>query len=106
MAATAAKAEPEEIAAIKEMIRKAERPCVYSGGGIIHADASKELVEFVEKYNLPVTTTLLGAGAIPEDHPLSLRWLGMHGTYYANYAANAVLVLSVAGRVLIPHQDS
>ena len=83
-----AKAEPEEIAKIKEMISKAERPCVYAGGGIIHAEASKELVEFVEKYNLPVTTTLLGAGSIPEDHPLSLRWLGMHGTYYANYAAN------------------
>ena len=91
------KAEPEEIEAIREMIRKAERPCVYAGGGIIHAGASAELVEFIEKYNLPVTTTLMGAGSVPEDHPLSLRWLGMHGTYYANYAANECDLLICLG---------
>lgn len=91
------KASAEEIAAIKDMIRKSERPCIYAGGGIIHADASKELTEFAEKYNIPVTTTLMGLGAIPEDHPLALRWLGMHGTVYANYAANECDLLIALG---------
>ena len=46
------------------------------------------MLEFAEKTNIPVTTTLMGIGAIPADHRLSLRWLGMHGTVYANYAVD------------------
>ena len=79
---------PEEIETIRAAIAKSERPCIYAGGGIIAAGAAKELTEFAEKYDIPVVTTLMGVGAIPEDHPLSLKWLGMHGTFYANYAAN------------------
>ncbi len=78
----------DQIEAIRAAIAKSERPCIYAGGGIIAAGAAKELTEFAEKYDIPVVTTLMGVGAIPEDHPLSLKWLGMHGTYYANYAAN------------------
>src|SRR4051812_36008819 len=69
-------------------IEKAERPVLYCGGGIISADATEELREFAERTGIPVTTTIMGCGAFPEDHPLSLRWLGMHGTAYANWAVS------------------
>ncbi len=70
------------------LIEKSERPVLYCGGGIISANATAALREFVEHTGIPVTTTLMGCGAFPEDHPLSLRWLGMHGSAYANWAVN------------------
>jgi acetolactate synthase I/II/III large subunit len=70
------------------LIEKSERPLLYVGGGIISSSASEALREFVEATQIPVTTTLMGCGAFPESHPLSLRWLGMHGTAYANWAVN------------------
>jgi acetolactate synthase-1/2/3 large subunit len=70
------------------LIEKSERPLLYVGGGIISSDASAELKAFVEATQIPVTTTLMGCGAFPETHPLSLRWLGMHGTAYANWAVS------------------
>ena len=62
------------------LIEKAERPVLYCGGGVISGNASEELRRFVEATQIPVTTTIMGCGAFPETHPLSLRWLGMHGT--------------------------
>ena len=79
---------PAEVEAIRAAIRKCERPCIYAGGGIITGEAHAELKRFAEAFNIPVVTTLMGVGAFPETHPLSLKWLGMHGTYYGNYAAN------------------
>ncbi len=70
------------------LIEKSERPLLYVGGGIISSNASGELRKFVEVTGIPVTTTLMGCGAFPENHPLSLRWLGMHGTAYANWAVS------------------
>jgi acetolactate synthase I/II/III large subunit len=70
------------------LIEKAERPVLYCGGGIITADASRELLEFAEATQIPVTTTIMGCGAFPETHELSLRWLGMHGAAYANWAVS------------------
>src|SRR5207249_1001186 len=70
------------------LIEKSERPVLYCGGGIITGNASEELREFVEATRIPVTTTIMGVGAFPETHPLSLRWLGMHGTAYANWAVS------------------
>jgi acetolactate synthase-1/2/3 large subunit len=70
------------------LIEKSERPVLYCGGGIISADASQELREFAELTGIPVTTTIMGCGAFPETHLLSLRWLGMHGTAYANWAVS------------------
>jgi acetolactate synthase-1/2/3 large subunit len=70
------------------LIEKAERPVLYCGGGIITANASEELRRFAEAAQIPVTTTLMGCGAFPETHPLSLRWLGMHGAAYANWAVS------------------
>lgn len=91
---------PEKaIAALLPIIRSAKRPVIYAGGGIISADASQELIEFAELAQIPVATTLMGIGAIPETHELSLRWLGMHGAVYANNAVNeADVVIALAAR--------
>src|SRR5438105_2895160 len=70
------------------LIQKSERPVLYVGGGIITGNASAELRQFAEATQIPVTTTIMGLGAFPETHELSLRWLGMHGTAYANWAVN------------------
>lgn len=70
------------------LIEKAERPVLYVGGGIISGNASEELRKFAEAAQIPVTTTIMGCGAFPETHPLSLRWLGMHGAAYANWAVS------------------
>ncbi|MEG0144241.1 MAG: biosynthetic-type acetolactate synthase large subunit [Akkermansia sp.] len=81
------------------LIRAAKRPVIYSGGGIISAEASEDLLEFAELTQIPVATTLMGIGAIPETHELSLRWLGMHGAVFANNAVNeADLVLALGAR--------
>ena len=73
---------------IMGLIEKAERPVLYCGGGIITSGASEELRKFAEATNIPVTTTIMGVGGFPETHPLSLRWLGMHGAASANWAVN------------------
>jgi acetolactate synthase-1/2/3 large subunit len=70
------------------LLAKGERPVLYVGGGIITGEAAHELLRFVEATGIPVTTTLMGCGAFPETHPLSLRWLGMHGSAAANWAVN------------------
>lgn len=78
----------DKVAELRAAIAKSERPCIYAGGGVIISGAAEELRQFAESYNLPVVTSLMGIGAFPERHPLSLKWPGMHGTYYANYAVN------------------
>ena len=82
---------------IRKSIEKCERPCIYAGGGVIASGATKELAKFAESYNIPVVTSLMGIGSFPETHPLSLKWLGMHGTVYANKAANLCDLLIVIG---------
>jgi acetolactate synthase-1/2/3 large subunit len=77
-----------ELNEIIGLIEKAERPVLYCGGGVISGNASEELRKFAEATRIPVTTTIMGVGAFPEMHPLSLRWLGMHGTAYANWAVS------------------
>lgn len=73
---------------IMGLLEKAERPVLYCGGGIITCGAAAELKKFAEATQIPVTTTLMGVGGFPETHPLSLRWLGMHGAASANWAVN------------------
>jgi len=76
-----------------------ERPIIYAGGGVIIADAAQELLKLAETVMAPVTTTLLGIGAFPESHPLSLGMLGMHGTKYANYAVQeSDLLIAIGAR--------
>ena len=79
------------------LIGGAKRPMLYVGGGIISSGAADELMEFVERTQIPVATTLMGVGCFPETHPLSLKWLGMHGTVYANNAVNEADVLLAMG---------
>jgi acetolactate synthase-1/2/3 large subunit len=80
-------------------LMEAERPVIYVGGGVKYAEACSELFELATKINAPVTTTLMGIGCFPEDHPLSLGMLGMHGTKYANYAIQeSDLLLAVGAR--------
>ena len=82
-----------------ESLLKAERPVIYAGGGVIWSMASRELVELAELLNAPVTTSLHGKGAIPEDHPLALGMLGMHGRMAANLAiTESDLLLAVGAR--------
>lgn len=82
------KASDLELNEIIGLIQKSERPVLYCGGGIISSNASDELRQFVELTRIPVTTTIMGCGSFPETHPLSLRWLGMHGSAYANWAVS------------------
>lgn len=77
---------PSQIRNLAQLIKEAEKPLIYSGGGVVHAEAHGELLALAEKANIPVTTTLQGLGAFPETHTLSLGMLGMHGTPYANLA--------------------
>ncbi len=69
-----------------KMLSQSQRPLIYAGGGIIAAEASKELHEFAEKFQIPVVTTLMGLSGFDTTHPLSMGMLGMHGAAYANYA--------------------
>ena len=69
-----------------ETIKEHEKPIILAGGGVILANASEELFEFATKANIPVATSLMGKGSIPEDHELSLGLLGMHGRESTNHA--------------------
>ena len=80
-----------------ELLTLAERPLLYAGGGVILSNASEELVRFAEQMMIPITTTLMGLGAVPGDHPLNLGMLGMHGTEYANYAVTECDLLIAVG---------
>jgi acetolactate synthase-1/2/3 large subunit len=82
-----------------EAINAAERPILYVGGGVIISGASELVRTLATKCSIPVTTTLLGLGSFPEDHPLALKMLGMHGTAYANYAIQeSDLLIAVGAR--------
>jgi len=88
-----------QIKRIAKAIEKAKKPVFYIGGGVIISGANKELLEVVEKTQIPVTTTLMAMGAFPETNPLSLGMLGMHGTVYANHAVQeSDLLISVGAR--------
>ena len=80
-----------------EKILAAKSPVFYVGGGIVSADASDELLEVVERLQVPVTPTLMGIGGFPTTHPLSLGMLGMHGTYAANMSISESDLLVAIG---------
>ncbi len=78
---------------------QAERPIIYSGGGVIISGAHKELKTLAEKTSIPVTSTLMGLGGFPGTHPRFLGMLGMHGTQYANHAImESDLIIAVGSR--------
>lgn len=90
-------------AQIKKMIKeleKAKRPVICAGGGVLLSDASKELKELVEKYNIPIVSTMMGIGAMPTKHPLYYGMVGNNGKAYANRAMNeSDLLIMVGARV-------
>ena len=93
------KLDKDSILAIAEALNQSRKPVVLAGHGAIIADAAQAVRELAEKLNAPVTSTLLGKGAFPETHRLSLGMLGMHGTAYANKAViECDLILSIGSR--------
>ena len=80
-----------------EMLKKAKRPLLYVGGGVIMSGGTRELALLAKENNLPVTMTLQGLGAFPGTDDLSLGMLGMHGTYWANQAVNSCDLLIALG---------
>ena len=79
-------AHPEQIKQVAAAIKLAKRPVIYAGGGIISAGAAGDLREFIRKTGIPTAMTVMGLGAYPNNGPLSLDMLGMHGSVYANWA--------------------
>ncbi|MEN3033698.1 MAG: biosynthetic-type acetolactate synthase large subunit [Aquificaceae bacterium] len=87
----------QQIKKALSLMLEAKRPVLYVGGGAVSSDAQQELLTLAQKLHIPVTTTNMGKGAFPEEHPLSLHMLGMHGTYYANMAVYNCDLLIAAG---------
>jgi len=93
------KGHPVQIEKACRLIESSKRPVIYAGGGVISSNASDDLVAFVRKTGIPITTTLMGLGAYPETDRLSLKMLGMHGTFYANRAVHdSDLLIAVGAR--------
>jgi len=80
-----------------EMIQQAERPMLYTGGGVIIGNGSEQLRTFTRSLGYPITQTLMGLGAFPASDPLSVGMLGMHGTYEANMGMHHCDVLIAIG---------
>jgi acetolactate synthase I/II/III large subunit len=87
----------KQVEAAAGLIRTAMRPLLYVGGGAIASDAHAEIKQLAERFQLPVTTTLMGKGAFDENHPLAVGMLGMHGTAYANFAVQGCDLLIAVG---------
>ena len=87
----------EELDTALKLIRKAQNPYIFVGGGAILSDASKELYTFVRKVDAPVTDSLMGKGAFPGTDPLYTGMLGMHGTKTSNYGVSECDLLIVIG---------
>jgi acetolactate synthase-1/2/3 large subunit len=90
---------PRQVSAAIDLILASERPVLYAGGGIMRAGASEELQTFAEQQNLPVVTTLMARGAIPDSHPLTLGMPGMHGCFTASTSMQkADLLVTIGAR--------
>ncbi|MDY6285010.1 MAG: biosynthetic-type acetolactate synthase large subunit [Hallerella sp.] len=92
-------ADPSAVEKAAALLKKSTKPLLLVGHGAIISNASRQVKELAEKLNAPVVETLLGLGAFPETHPLSLGMLGMHGTAYANKAVlDCDLIMSIGSR--------
>ena len=90
---------PGQVKKAAKTIMRARRAVLYVGGGVIGSDAAKELLALAELTRIPVTTTLMGLGAFPSDHALSLGMLGMHGGYAPNMGVyNSDCLIAVGAR--------
>lgn len=88
---------PKQIRKAVDMLMRAERPIIYTGGGVILAEGQDALRDLVRILDYPCTSTLMGLGAYPHDDPLFLGMLGMHGTYEANMAMHDCDVMLAVG---------
>ncbi|VAW79304.1 Acetolactate synthase large subunit [hydrothermal vent metagenome] len=91
------KGHPRQIKKAIEMMLSAKRPILYTGGGVVLGNASKQLVELTKKLNFPITNTLMGLGAYPATDKQFVGMLGMHGTYEANMSMHHCDVLIAIG---------
>ena len=89
--------EHKAISSAIDLIENAEQPLLYVGGGVISSGAHETLAAIANRYQIPVTTTLMGKGAFDERDPLSVGMLGMHGTAYANFAVTECDLLIAIG---------
>ena len=89
--------QPEAIDASLALILQAHRPLLYVGGGAISSGAHAQVRQLAERFQIPVTTTLMGKGVFDEKHPLAVGMLGMHGTAYANFAVTECDLLIAVG---------
>jgi len=80
-----------------QLIKQSSQPLLYVGGGAIRAHSYRMLRQFIDRFQIPLTTTLMGKGAFDENHDLSLGMLGMHGTAYANFAVSECDLLIAIG---------
>jgi acetolactate synthase-1/2/3 large subunit len=90
-------ANASDIEGALDLIRNAQRPIILAGHGIIMSGATQQLRELSERAQIPVTLTLLGKGAMPEDHPLTVGMMGMHGAAACNYAIQEADLLIALG---------
>jgi acetolactate synthase-1/2/3 large subunit len=89
----------EQIRRAAALINTAQRPVILAGHGIILSQADEQLLSLAERGQIPVSTTLLGIGSMPESHPLNLRMMGMHGEAFVNHAIhNADLLIALGMR--------
>lgn len=86
-----------QIKKVADAIKKAKKPVICAGGGILRSGAADELVELVDKFSIPVTTTLMGIGVLPSSHEMNFGMLGSHGVFTANYAINNADLLIILG---------
>ena len=94
-----ARGRAEDLEKAAELISSSKKPLLYVGAGAVIAQASRQVIGLAEKLQAPVTTTLLGKGAFPETHPLSVGMLGMHGTAYANKTVvDCDLIMAIGAR--------
>jgi acetolactate synthase-1/2/3 large subunit len=91
------KPEMSRVAQAVSVLTNAKQPLIFAGGGVIWSGASQELLTFAEMLGAPVVTSLMGKGAIPEDHPLALGMIGMHGRIAANLAITECDALLAVG---------
>ncbi|GAB4280738.1 MAG: acetolactate synthase large subunit [Coriobacteriia bacterium] len=91
------KGHPKQVKQAAGLIMKARKPLLYAGGGVLASGGWKELKELAELMQIPVTTTMMGKGAFPETHHLSLGMPGMHGAKYTNYSITETDLLIAVG---------
>ena len=87
----------DKLEAAAELIKNAERPFIYCGGGVIAGNASEEVIALAEKIDCPIGCSMMGLSAVPSDHPKFLGMQGMHGHYASSMAENEADLIITAG---------